>query len=46
MRKLVSVVTVAVLAAIVAGLAMGDTGDTNKKTFEYAVGLWGDLPYS
>jgi hypothetical protein len=38
-RKLVSVVTVAALAAIVAGLAVGGTGDTNKKTFEYAVGL-------
>jgi hypothetical protein len=40
------VVTGAALAAIVAGLAVGGTGDTNKKTFEYAVGLWGDLPYS
>src|ERR1043166_277253 len=33
-------------ATVTAGLANGGNGDTNKKTFEYAVGLWGDLPYS
>jgi hypothetical protein len=35
-----------VAAALTAGLAVGGNGATNKKTFEYAVGLWGDLPYS
>ena len=34
------------LAALTAGLAIGGNGETNKKTFEYEVGLWGDLPYS
>jgi hypothetical protein len=33
-------------ATVTAGLASGGNGETNKKTFEYAVGLWGDLPYS
>jgi hypothetical protein len=33
-------------AAVMAGLAVGGNGTTNKKTFEYAIGLWGDLPYS
>ncbi len=35
-----------ITAALAAGLAVGGNGETNKKTFEYAVGLWGDLPYS
>lgn len=29
-----------------ASLAVGGSGETSKKTFEYAIGLWGDLPYS
>jgi hypothetical protein len=33
-------------AALVAAVATGDNGTTNNKTFEYAIGLWGDLPYS
>ena len=33
-------------AAPVAAVAIGDAGKQNNKTFEYAVGLWGDLPYS
>ena len=41
---------VAALAALVvlvtAGMAVSDNGRTNNKTFEYSVGLWGDLPYS
>jgi hypothetical protein len=45
-RNLVAVVAVAALAAIGAGLAVGGNGETNKKTFEYATGLWGDLHYS
>src|SRR2546423_9766343 len=37
----------AALAAVIAtGLALGGNGETNKKTFEYAIGLWGDFPYS
>jgi hypothetical protein len=35
-----------IAAALAAGLAVGGNGETNKKTFEYAIGLWGDLPYS
>ena len=31
-------------AAIAAGIAIGGNGATNDKTFEYAIGLWGDLP--
>jgi hypothetical protein len=33
-------------AAFGAGLALGGHGETNKKNFEYSIGLWGDLPYS
>jgi hypothetical protein len=46
-RKLVYVLlAVALLAgAVAAGIAAGDKKSDNK-TFEYAVGLWGDLPYS
>jgi hypothetical protein len=33
-------------AALVAGLAVGANGRGNDKTFEYAIGLWGDVPYS
>ena len=32
--------------ALGAGIAVGSNGATDKKTFEYAIGLWGDLPYS
>jgi hypothetical protein len=35
-----------IAAAMTAGLALGGNGESNKKTFEYAIGLWGDLPYS
>jgi hypothetical protein len=34
------------LLAITAGVALAGNGSSDKKTFEYAVGLWGDLPYS
>jgi hypothetical protein len=36
----------AALLALGAGIAVGSNGTSNKKTFEYAIGLWGDLPYS
>src|SRR5689334_15352221 len=37
---------VVVAASVLAGIAIGSNGKSNKKTFEYAVGLWGDLPYN
>jgi hypothetical protein len=47
MRKLLWPLLAAVTAAaLAAGLAVGGNGETNKKNFEYAIGLWGDLPYS
>jgi hypothetical protein len=45
-RRSLLMLAVVVAAAITIGLAVGGNGETNKKTFEYAVGLWGDLPYS
>jgi hypothetical protein len=39
-------VAAAAVLAIMAGLAVAGNGRTNDKTFEYAIGLWGDLPYS
>jgi hypothetical protein len=46
-RKLVWPVAVgAVALAVFAGLAVGNNGRENDKTFQYAIGLWGDLPYS
>jgi hypothetical protein len=48
MRKahwaLAAVLAVAALAA--AGVAVSGNGSTNNKTFEFTVGLWGDLPYN
>jgi hypothetical protein len=47
MRKLLYVgFAAAVAVAVATGLAVGGNGTTNDKTFEYAIGLWGDLPYS
>jgi hypothetical protein len=34
------------LVAVVAGVAVADRGRGDDKTFEYSIGLWGDLPYS
>jgi hypothetical protein len=45
-RKLVLVLLVALAAAVTAGIAIAGQGNGNNKTFEYAVGLWGDLPYN
>ena len=46
-RKLVLVVLAAFAAcAAAAGIAVAGKGNGNDKTFEYAVGLWGDMPYS
>jgi hypothetical protein len=47
MRKTTWIALAAIAAvALAAGVAVGGNGATNKKTFEYAIGLWGDLPYS
>jgi hypothetical protein len=45
-RKLVVVLLVALAAAVAAGIAVAGKGNGNNKTFEYSVGLWGDLPYN
>jgi len=47
-RLLVPFLAVLVLAGAAAGIAaaVGADQNQNKKTFEYAIGLWGDLPYS
>ena len=46
-RKLIWPAAAATVAlALMAGLAIANNGRTNDKTFEYAIGLWGDLPYS
>jgi hypothetical protein len=42
----VAAVVVAGLGVTGVGLGIAGDGKTNKKTFEYAIGLWGDLPYS
>ena len=38
----------AVLVVVVAGAtaAVASNGTENDKTFEFTVGLWGDLPYN
>jgi hypothetical protein len=47
-RRKVLLVLLATLAAgaTTAGIAGAGQGNGNNKTFQYAVGLWGDLPYS
>ena len=37
---------VSVAGVLAAGLAIAGNEGGNDKTFEYAIGLWGDLPYS
>src|SRR5215470_6405074 len=34
------------VSACLTGVAVAGKGNGNDKTFQYAVGLWGDLPYS
>jgi len=47
MRRLLwPLVATLAAAALAAGLAIGGNGTTNKNEFPYAIGLWGDLPYS
>src|SRR5262249_45776732 len=46
-RKVVLVLLAAVaVGAVAAGIAVAGKGNGNNKTFEYTVGLWGDLPYN
>src|SRR5262252_3748341 len=45
-RRLLLALGVLVAAAALAGVAVAGKGNGNDKTFEYAIGLWGDLPYS
>ena len=46
-RRLVLVLLAAVAAgAVAAGIAVAGRGNGNDKTFQYAIGLWGDMPYS
>ncbi|HZQ65002.1 MAG TPA: hypothetical protein VFA66_07235 [Gaiellaceae bacterium] len=45
-RMLFLLVPVLAAGAVGAGIAVAETSGTNNKTFEYAIGLWGDFPYS
>ena len=45
-RRLLMLLAVAAAGVVVAGIAVAGRGDGNDKTFVYAIGLWGDLPYS
>src|ERR1700745_845743 len=42
---LLALLAAAAAAALAAGALAGE-GKKNDKHFEYAIGLWGDLPYS
>ena len=46
MRKVLVLAAVAVAAVAVAGIAIAGKPGTNDTKFDYAIGLWGDLPYS
>jgi hypothetical protein len=47
MRKLlVLALGVTLVAVVVAGIAIAGKPGTNDTKFDYAIGLWGDLPYS
>jgi hypothetical protein len=46
-RKLLVVLLATLVAgAVTAGIAIAGQGNGNNKTFEFTVGLWGDMPYS
>jgi hypothetical protein len=46
-RRVLYVVLAAVVVGVVSvGIASAGKGNGNDKTFEYAIGLWGDMPYS
>ena len=44
-RRWLAVAAVCVIA-LATGAAIAGNGATNNKTFEFTVGLWGDLPYN
>jgi hypothetical protein len=45
-RLLWSLLASLAFAAVTAGVAIGNKREANNKTFDYSIGLWGDLPYS
>ena len=45
-RFLIPTLAVLVLAGVAAGIAIANRPATNDNDFKYAIGLWGDLPYS
>ena len=45
-KRLFVALAVLAAAAAAAGLGAAGRGEGNNKTFEFAVGLWGDMPYS
>src|SRR5262245_60890238 len=46
-RKLVlAVLATVTVAATTVGIAVAGKGNGNDKTFQYSIGLWGDMPYS
>ena len=47
MRRLwIPVLAVIAVAAVASGVAIANRSGTNDDNFKYAIGLWGDLPYS
>jgi hypothetical protein len=45
-RLLLVLLAVLTAGAIAAGIAVAAESNGSNKTFEYAIGLWGDMPYS
>lgn len=45
-KKWLAMAVAAVVVLATAGIALSGNGATNNKTFEFTVGLWGDLPYN
>jgi hypothetical protein len=46
MKRLIVGTAAAAIAIGLPAIALADRTPTNNKTFEYSIGLWGDLPYS
>jgi hypothetical protein len=45
-RRLLVFAGIVVAGALATGIAVAGVGNGNDKTFEYTIGLWGDMPYS
>jgi len=45
-RTLLTLAAVLIAATVAAGIAVAGNGNGNDKTFQYTIGLWGDMPYS